>query len=434
MLAFKVSTEQTLPERRVHSNFTIFNNVILDFQITIRDRKDGSVLVDIRFENSAVLFLRDLALQILNRTQKLEKGEIGGPIQGPNKSNDENALSIVRVVPPPLEDAPAPTPEHFLEVIGSQPIVEDQKFITSASEGLSHYAPELCQEGVSSTYFLRDKDDRIVGVFKPLDEEDPRHNPKSRGGGVTSPRKGIRIGEAAQRERAAYLLDREKFFGVPPTYMVNCSHPSFNPTPTNRKVGSLQEFVESDCSAEEMSFSRFPVREVHKIGILDVQILNTDRHGGNILVRKDSEGSYQLVPIDHALSLPDSLDEAWFEWLHSPQAKRPFDAEELAYIERIDINRDMDTLMREASIRPQCLRNMRMTTTLMKKGARAGLNLHQIGSMICREDPEQPSTLENMCKMALESVGCLGDDNEESFFQRLEGLMDEEISGRTCPR
>ena len=52
--------------------------------------------------------------------------------------------------------------------------------------------------------------------------------------------------------------------------------------------------------------------------------------------------------------------------------------------------------------RPQCLRNMRITTTLLKKGAEAGLTLAQIGQILCRpdEDDEQPSLLEKMVKRA----------------------------------
>ena len=52
----------------------------------------------------------------------------------------------------------------------------------------------------------------------------------------------------------------------------------------------------------------FPTDEVHKIAVLDLRLLNLDRNACNILVRKESEsGALKLVPIDHGLTIPDSL-------------------------------------------------------------------------------------------------------------------------------
>ena len=52
-------------------------------------------------------------------------------------------------------------------------------------------------------------------------------------------RRGIRPGEGAMREVAAYLLDHEHFAGVPPTALVSC-HDS-GPLPSEySKIGSLQ--------------------------------------------------------------------------------------------------------------------------------------------------------------------------------------------------
>jgi len=48
----------------------------------------------------------------------------------------------------------------------------------------------------------------------------------------------------------------------------------------------------------------FEIEEVHKIGILDVRILNADRNDENMLVKKNN-GKFELIPIDHGLSLPD---------------------------------------------------------------------------------------------------------------------------------
>jgi hypothetical protein len=57
---------------------------------------------------------------------------------------------------------------------------------------------------------------------------------------------------------------------------------------------------------------------------------------------------------------------------------------------------DIKMLENTFKFRPLCLRNMRISATILKKGAEAGLTLAQIGEIICRpdEDDEQLSILE----------------------------------------
>lgn len=65
----------------------------------------------------------------------------------------------------------------------------------------------------------------------------------------------------------------------------------------------------------------FEVDEIHKIAVLDLRILNLDRNTDNILVQQKGD-KYRLVPIDHGLSIPDSLqvhsyDLAWLGYQQS---------------------------------------------------------------------------------------------------------------------
>ena len=57
----------------------------------------------------------------------------------------------------------------------------------------------------------------------------------------------------------------------------------------------------------------------------------------------------------------------------------PFSKKSLDYIKSIDIMKDIEQLESTFKIRPQCLRNMRISSLLLKKAAAAGLNLAQIG-------------------------------------------------------
>lgn len=58
------------------------------------------------------------------------------------------------------------------------------------------------------------------------------------------------------------------------------------------------------------------MQEVHKIAVLDMRLANADRHGGNILIRKDDNGQIELIPIDHGYCLPESVSILFCFELH----------------------------------------------------------------------------------------------------------------------
>jgi len=305
---------------------------------------------------------------------------------------------------------------HYLEplrVIGENVEKIEQpkpELLKRVEEGLKSFPPEPCEEGVNGSYLLRDIEGREIAIFKPTDEEgDSENNPKRSEGQDEFRNRGIPQGEGALREVAAYLLDsNEHFSGVPQTLMATLEHASFNGT----KTGSLQEYVVNEGASWDVGPSRFPVQEVHKIGILDMRIFNNDRHGGNILMKENEQGNLELVPIDHGLSLSSTLDRAWFEWMSWPQAKKPFDEKSLSYIERIDIERDAKMLT-DMGISEEAVRTMILSTTLLKKGAAAGLNLYQIGSIAARENLESPSLLEQIVKDSNDSMDIILERMEE---------------------
>jgi hypothetical protein len=179
--------------------------------------------------------------------------------------------------------------------------------------------PDLAPTGSGGSYFLRDEQRNIVAVFKPCDEESGgKNNPKGHTP-ATSPnttldggslRRGVRPGEGAIREIAAYLLDHEHRAGVPATAPVYIKYPRDG----SIKYGSLQQFVKSDTDCEELGYGLLDVAEVHKIAVLDLRLANTDRNGSNILARRAGQGRYVLIPIDHGYCLPDEWKDMFFEW------------------------------------------------------------------------------------------------------------------------
>ncbi|XP_075082836.1 phosphatidylinositol 4-kinase gamma 7-like isoform X1 [Nicotiana tabacum] len=281
--------------------------------------------------------------------------------------------------------------------------------------------PLPVHSGLGGAYYFRNSRGESVAIVKPTDEEPfAPNNPKGFVGkalGQPGLKRSVRVGETGFREVAAYLLDYDHFANVPATALVKITHSVFNVNdgvngdkPHSKKqlvskIASFQQFIPHDFDASDHGTSNFPVAAVHRIGILDIRIFNTDRHAGNLLVRKlDGIGRFgqvDLIPIDHGLCLPESLEDPYFEWIHWPQASIPFTDDELEYIQKLDPIRDSEMLRSELPmIREACLRVLVLSTIFLKEAAAYGLCLAEIGEMMSREfrsGEEGPSELEVVC-------------------------------------
>ncbi|KAL5582065.1 hypothetical protein UlMin_014507 [Ulmus minor] len=280
--------------------------------------------------------------------------------------------------------------------------------------------PVPVRSGLGGAYYFRNCHGENIAIVKPTDEEPyAPNNPKGFIGkalGQPGLKRTVRVGETGFREVAAYLLDYDHFANVPSTALVKVTHSVFNVNDGVKgnvhqnkkqmsKIASLQQFIPHDSDASDNGTSSFPVAALHRIGILDIRILNTDRHAGNLLVRKvEGVGSFvqvDLVPIDHGFCLPESLEDPYFEWIHWPQASIPFSEDELEYIDHLDPFWDSEMLRMELPmIREACLRVLVLCTIFLKEAAAFGLCLAEIGEMMSREfrgHEEEPSELELTC-------------------------------------
>ncbi|KAF8007094.1 hypothetical protein BT93_K1177 [Corymbia citriodora subsp. variegata] len=309
--------------------------------------------------------------------------------------------------------------------------------------------PVPVSSGLGGAYYMRGRDGHDIAVAKPVDEEPLAfNNPKGFRGlmlGQPGVKRSICVGESGARELAAYILDHGGFSGVPPTALVKISHvfDDIDALPTSLtpyKIASLQRFVDHDFDAGELGPSSFSVTSVHRIGILDLRILNLDRHAGNILVKKhlneiSTAGSLELVPIDHGLCLPEFLEDPYFEWLHWPQASVPFSDLEGEYISNLDPFKDAELLRTEVpSLKESAVRVLILCTIFLKHTAAAGFCLADIGEMMTRQfscGQENLSLLEELCiqskaRMLITS----GDDvpvdetNEENDLEVTQFVMD----------
>ncbi|KAL6849954.1 hypothetical protein ACP4OV_020581 [Aristida adscensionis] len=264
------------------------------------------------------------------------------------------------------------------------------------------------QAGLGGALLLNDgRSGEHVAVIKPLDD--------GAAAGAGSPPQGGYATQAVLREVAAFLLDHGGFASVEPTALIKISRPAMPTT-----MASIQRFVAHEYDAGELGPSRFSVASVHRVGILDVRLLNIDRHAGNILVKNPTScrggaspaapALLDLVPIDHGLCLPEQLEDPYFEWLHWPQAALPFSGAELEYVASLDPFRDAEMLRAELpSLKEAAIRVLILCTVFLKRAAAAGLCLADIGDMMTREftameAEEGLSTLEALCKQADDSV------------------------------
>merc|ERR1719353_1545043 len=156
------------------------------------------------------------------------------------------------------------------------------------------------------------------------------------------------------------------------------------------------------------------VQDCHRVGILDLRIINMDRNDGNLLIvktkqrqdRPEKSSRYSLVPIDHGLSFPDRLEVAEEDivWMGWPQAKEPFGEEELKYIESLSWEKDQKMLVKTLGMRKHELRLMWVMYRLLQLGASAGLTLFQIGEILYRTDFEEPSTLQRIIEVSVDAA------------------------------
>jgi len=425
--------------------------------------------------------------------------------------------------PEPTANVPEVSLESDLDTEKADPFLT---LVNKAIEGLRHYPPELCDEGENGTYFLRDHDGNKIAVFKSADEEgasSPKRKIPPSSAHYSAPEEDdhfkqfdLEIADESPRDKddgsnmeqiitdcvknevAPHVLDLQAsgFYAVPRTGLV-AIHPVAGSSKKKdkgqfeyfsaTKVGSLQEFVDSDGTACDVGPVLFPVREVHKIGILDIRILNLDRHLGNILIRRNQKspapvtgrqsfgdgdspfnktfsgvsftsgqgptqfgtslpsswsrtkyldaGEFTLTPIDHGYSLPHSFSdvkELWFEWITFPQAKRPFDEETRQFIESIDIEADA-RLLKQLGISDDAIKIMKITTTLLKKCASANWTLYDIAMLLVNcslQDEDEPSALEDLETEVTEDFQAIINSGDQNLSQDglLLSLIDQKIS------
>jgi hypothetical protein len=317
-----------------------------------------------------------------------------------------------------------PVPSFIAKLLGKEPEVEretlnldnqytfvpppEPELVTTVKGLIQEGHVSLCSEGVGGTYFIRDSESKdLIAVFKPSDEEQ---------GAANNPKKVVQTpllppGGGHIREVAAYELDRNHFAGVPETFSLSGVQSAVFAS-DNVKSGSVQRYIKNDGDSEEYSPSRYNKEDVHRIGTLDIRIFNMDRNDQNLLVQKQEDGTFRLLPIDHTFSLPpyNALGQGcYFNWHYWPQAKQPFSQETRDYVASIDVERDAHSL-RALGLEEESVTTMMTTTMLLKEAVAAEWTLYDIACFLTRSysSIQSPSRFEEFimtCRQVADERG-----------------------------
>ena len=296
--------------------------------------------------------------------------------------------------------------------------------------------PQPTPEGLSGSYFLRDRFRNSVAIFKPrLEEPFAPQNPRGLSGKLETSihASNILSGRLYLREAAAFLLDEDKLFGVPETFLAVVDHPFFDenqasgpsipgfnskdsslttPQPkvdfhktnvtlqsSKSRIGSLQKMMPNNGCISNISISKISNFEVQKIAILDMRILNADRNDGNILFRRRSTKPIQLIPIDHGMSLGSklALKASEMVWTSFPQIKKDLDPRLKEFILNLNPERTIKRLSENLDLKPESLAMLEYSEYFLKICVQKGLNIDEMAQIFYRQgDNETPSHLERL--------------------------------------
>ena len=188
------------------------------------------------------------------------------------------------------------------------------------------------------------------------------------------------------------------------------------------------------CSSEDYGPTMFSVANVQHIALLDMRLLNLDRHANNLLVtrerlrspstdtrlfREESRSSVPsrramstyiepprrdlvLIPIDHGYSLPVCSTTALPEWCWQSWYQCCMDLEDSvrASIRSFCVEDDISLLRNNLPwIEEDVLNTLRVTTLWLQLAEKAGLSLYQMSSFFFPGEGEMQSGFQQVVEI-----------------------------------
>lgn len=123
------------------------------------------------------------------------------------------------------------------------------------------------------------------------------------------------------------------------------------------------------------------------------------------------------------------FEDCTFDWLYWPQARLPFSAETINYINSLDAEEDIALLNFYGWNLPlESARTLRISTMLLKKGVEKGLTPFAIGNIMCRENLNKQSVIEEIVEEAGDCV--LPGSSEAAFMETVSEIMDRRLDSK----
>ena len=120
------------------------------------------------------------------------------------------------------------------------------------------------------------------------------------------------------------------------------------------------------------------------------------------------------------------FEDCTFDWLYWPQARQPFSPEVIDYINSLNAEHDIALLKHYGwNIPVKCARTLRISTMLLKKGVARGLTAFDIGNIMCRENLNKESMIEEIVREAEDSL--LPGISETAFLEAVSQIMDSRL-------
>ena len=120
------------------------------------------------------------------------------------------------------------------------------------------------------------------------------------------------------------------------------------------------------------------------------------------------------------------FEDCTFDWLYWPQARQRFSPETVDYINSLDAEEDIALLNFYGWNLPlECALTLRISTMLLKKGVEKGLTPFAIGNIMCRENLNKPSVIEEIVEEAEDGV--LPGSSEAAFMEAVSEIMDHRL-------
>jgi len=209
------------------------------------------------------------------------------------------------------------------------------------------------------------------------------------------------------------------------------------------QTGALQRFVPDVLgSSDDFGMPRdlsaaasvVPIAAIQHIASLDIQLCNTDRHPGNLLLQRrvpvrGAEGgprSFVPVPIDHGCVLPywwamgEACFDAWSSW---SQVRAPCEPEVLrAIVAAFDRRDEAARMLARAGLEPAALATHRLALSLLRHcTVQHGLCLAAVAALMCRQPacPEEPSWLESQMAQCASAAGIPWQWTQNAFGDRV---------------